>query len=328
MWIKKRRAWDIVPASEATPESVYLSRRQILKAAAAGTGALLLGPSSLLWADDPKKDEGKKDEKPSPYPGRLNQKFKLDRPKTDEKVAATYNNFYEFTTKKSVFEHVDAFKPEPWKLEVTGLCAKPQTFDLDDLRKIDHEERLYRHRCVEAWSMAVPWEGFQLSKFLEKVEPKSEAKYVRFISFHRPEECPGIAQHPEYPFPYFEALTIDEAKNELALLATGIYGKAMPKVHGAPVRTVIPWKYGYKSSKSIVKIELTDFKPETFWHKLAPEEYGFFSNVNPDVPHPRWKQSSERLIGTEERKNTLIYNGYTALVADLYKDMKLEKAGD
>jgi sulfoxide reductase catalytic subunit YedY len=320
MLIRIRKAWDRVPENEATPESVYFSRRELLRAAvAAGTGALILGPSGILRAEDAK----------SPYPSKRNEKYKLDRPISAEAQATGFNNFYEFTTNKgAVKDTVSLFNPEPWKVEVGGLCAKPRTFDLDDLRKFDHEERLYRHRCVETWAMAVPWTGFPIAKLLEKVEPKAEAKFLRFVSFNRPEECPGMKEEAKYPWPYFEGLTMEEAKNELALFVTGIYGKKLPKQNGAPIRVVTPWKYGYKSAKSIVKIELVAAKPETFWHKAYPEEYGFFSNVNPKVPHPRWSQAAERMIGTGVRHDTLPYNGYEDLVAGLYKDMKLEKPGD
>ena len=320
MLIRVRKPWDRVPASEATPESVYLNRRELLRnAVIAGTGALILGPSGLLRAEDVK----------GPYPSKRNETYKLDRPITHEPVATSLNNFYEFTANKgAVKDTVDKFNPEPWKVEVTGLCAKPRTFDLDDLRKFDHEERLYRHRCVETWAMAVPWTGFPIAKLLEKVEPKTEAKYVRFVSFDRKDECPGRAEQTWWPWPYHEGLTIDEAKNELALLVTGFYGKKLPKQNGAPVRVVTPWKYGYKSAKSIVKIELVLEKPETFWHKASPTEYGFFSNVNPKVPHPKWSQAAERMIGTGDRRDTLLYTGYEDRVAGLYPSMKLESPGD
>lgn len=317
MLIRIRKAWDRVPSSEATPESVYLDRRAVLKGAAL---ALVLGPYGMLRAEDVKA---------GPYPSKRNETYKLDRAISAEAMATGLNNFYEFTANKgAVKDTVDKFNPEPWKVEVTGLCAKPRTFDLDDLRKFDHEERLYRHRCVETWAMAVPWTGFPISKLLEKVEPRTEAKYVRFVSFDRKEECPGRNEQTWWPWPYHEGLTIEEAKNELALFVTGLYGKKLPKQNGAPIRVVTPWKYGYKSAKSIVKIELVAEKPETFWHKASPVEYGFFSNVNPKVAHPKWSQAAERMIGTGERRDTLLYNGYEDLVAGLYKGMKLDNPGD
>jgi len=324
MNIRIRKPWEIVPERETTPEAVWLDRRRLLKAAVASSALLAAGPLSSVFADD-KKD--------GPYPSKRNEKYKLDRPLTDEKVAGKFNNFYEFTNEKPAVRFVSGrFKPEPWKVEVTGLCNKPATFDLDDIRKIDHEERLYRHRCVEAWSMAVPWIGFPMAKLLEKVDPTADAKFVRFVSLSRPEEMPGIKDNhdPKYHWPYFEAITIEEAKNELALFVTGIYGKKLPNPHGAPIRAVLPWKYGYKSAKIIVKIELVKDRPETFWHTAYPEEYGFFSNVNPEVPHPRWSQAQEHLLGSpkDEKRATLLYNGYGELVADLYKDMKLTKPGD
>jgi sulfoxide reductase catalytic subunit YedY len=317
MLIRIRKPWEIVPASEATPESVFMNRRELLRAAVASGLVLAAGPFALA------------DDKDGPYPAKRNDKYKLDRNLTDEKTATETSNFWEFTKKKPAVKYVSKkFKPEPWKVEVSGLCNKPATFDIDDLRKFDHEERLYRHRCVEAWSMAVPWIGFPMAKLLEKVDPKAEAKYVRFESLARPEEMPGIKENSDYTFPYYEGLTIEEAKNELALFVTGIYGKKLPNVHGAPIRAVVPWKYGYKGPKIIVKIELVKEKPETFWHKAFPEEYGFFSNVNPEVPHPRWSQAEETMLGTKTKRETLLYNGYGELVADLYKDMKLTKPGD
>jgi sulfoxide reductase catalytic subunit YedY len=317
----RKKAWDLFRESEVTPESAWLSRRALLKAAAASGAVLLAGPLGVSLADDEK----------GPYPSKRNEKYKPERDLTDEKLAATYNNFYEFTTDKAkVHTLTGKFKPEHWKVEVTGLCSKPQTFDLDDLRKIEHEERVYRFRCVEAWAMVVPWTGFPMSKLLEKVEPTSDAKYVRFVTAHRPDEFPGYkaADASGYSWPYFEGLTLEEAKNELAFFATGIYGKKLPKQHGAPIRAVLPWKYGYKGPKSIAKIELVKEKPETFWHKAYPNEYGFFSNVNPEVPHPRWSQAEERLLGKDGKVPTKLYNGYGDFVAALYKDMKLTKPSD
>jgi sulfoxide reductase catalytic subunit YedY len=296
-----REPWEIVGEAEVTPESILLSRRALLAAGVAGAASLALG--RIARAEDAK-------------PAR-NEKFTLDRPLTEESVADQYNNFYELTESKDVYKHVDELVTEPWKVEVAGLCAKPRTFDLDDLRKLDPEERLYRFRCVEAWAMAVPWDGFPLRKLLDKVEPKSEAKFVRFVSVLRPDQLPG-QRASKYSWPYYEALRIDEAVNELAFVATGIYGHALSKQHGAPVRMVVPWKYGYKGAKSIVKIELVAEQPKTFWNDLQPTEYGFHSNVNPKRPHPRWSQASERMIGSGERRPTQLYNGYADLVKSLY----------
>ena len=200
-----------------------------------------------------------------------------------------------------------------------SLVDRPKVYDLDDLvRRMPLEERLYRFRCVEAWAMAVPWTGFPMKALINEVQPKSSARYVRMVTFQRPEQAPGQKSQPWYPWPYFEALTMEEAMNELTLLGTGIYGHALPKQHGAPIRLVAPWKYGFKSIKSIVSIEFTDKQPPTFWNKLAPSEYDFWANVNPNVPHPRWSQATERLISTGERVPSQLYNGYGEYVAHLY----------
>jgi sulfoxide reductase catalytic subunit YedY len=243
----------------------------------------------------------------------------LDRPLTAETSAARYCNFYEFSTGKQVWRQVDPFKPLPWKLEVTGLVAKPRQYDMDDLvHAFPLEERLYRHRCVEAWAMAVPWTGFPLSLLLRKVEPLPAARFVRFVSFYRPQEA-GRQRGRREPWPYTEGLTLAEASHDLAFLATGMYGHALLKQHGAPLRLVVPWKYGFKSAKSIERIELTAERPATFWNTLSPGEYDFEANVNPDVPHPRWSQAHEKMLGTGEIRPTQPYNGYGKWVAQLYK---------
>lgn len=259
--------------------------------------------------------------KRAPYPARRNPEFTLDRPITEEWAATGYNNFYEFDPqdKQAVKDKVGAFVISPWKMEVTGLVHKPRTFDVDDLLNMfPIEERLYRMRCVEAWSMAVPWTGFPFSNLVKAVEPKAEAKYVRFWSASRSKEMPGMRTTPWYPWPYFEGLRMDEAMNPLTMMVTGLYGKPLPKQNGAPVRIVTPWKYGYKSPKSIVKIEFVTKEPPTFWNKLQSSEYGFYSNVNPHKPHPRWSQANEKVIPTMERRPTLLYNGYEKYVAGLY----------
>ena len=230
---------------------------------------------------------------------------------TDERVAATHNNFYELTSGKDAWRHVDRFNTDGWTVEVTGLVSKPRTYSIDELRRLPHEERIYRHRCVEAWSMVVPWSGFPLRKLLLAAEPTHAAKYVKFVSAH-------IKQDPSQPWPYVEGLRIDEAMHDLTLVVTGIYGHPLPKQHGAPVRVVVPWKYGYKSPKSIVRIELTAERPRTFWETLAPVEYPFESNVDPTRPHPRWSQATERLIGTWDVRRTLAFNGYGEQVRGLY----------
>jgi sulfoxide reductase catalytic subunit YedY len=243
----------------------------------------------------------------------------VDRPPTDEVETARYCNFYEFSFDKLVWRHVEGFQPVPWTLEVTGLVARPRSYDLDDLlRAFSLEERVYRHRCVETWAMVVPWTGFPLAELLKKAEPLPEATHVRFVSFDRPDEAPQMRQRRN-PWPYNEGLTLAEATNDLALIATGMYGHPLLKQNGAPVRLVVPWKYGFKSAKSIVRIELTSERPATFWNTLAPHEYGFEANVEPHVPHPRWSQQRERMLGTNEMRATRLYNGYGEWVAHLYR---------
>ncbi|HEX8153497.1 MAG TPA: protein-methionine-sulfoxide reductase catalytic subunit MsrP, partial [Thermoanaerobaculia bacterium] len=283
-----------------------------------------LGATLALTAcatDSPSRDDVAKTIPPAapPYPLPRNPRFTLDRPLTDEIVAATYNNFYELTPRKDVWRRTADFRTDPWRVEVTGLVAKPFTMSVDELlRAMPLEERLYRHRCVEAWSMAVPWSGFPLARLLARAEPRHDARFVRFVSFSDPAQMPGMKEQPWYPWPYYEGLRIEEAMHELTFVATGIYGHALPKQHGAPIRLVVPWKYGYKSPKAIVRIELTGRQPKTFWNDLAPVEYPFLSNVDPAVPHPRWSQATEKLIGTNDVRRTMAFNGYGDLVRALY----------
>ncbi len=330
MLIRIPRGWELTERL-ATPEDVYLNRRKFLRAlGATGLGAIgaLVGcerktqSQSATAPDAPPPPIGL----PAPsatanlYPAKRDERFTLDRSLTDEAVAARYNNFYEFSANKQrVCRLVEPFQTRPWTIEVTGLVKKPQTLDIDDLvRRMPLEERLYRHRCVEAWAMAVPWTGFPIKAFIDLVEPLSSATYMRMVTFNNPEQAVGMADDT-YPWPYFEGLTMAEATNDLALFVTGIYGHELTKQHGAPIRLVTPWKYGYKSIKSIVRVEFTDTQPPTFWSTLVPPEYDFWANVNPAVPHPRWSQESERLIGTGDRRQTLLYNGYGEFVAGLYK---------
>jgi sulfoxide reductase catalytic subunit YedY len=316
--------WNL-PEREATPEKDAVSRRRWLRGTALGVLALgggLAGwwhwfrPGSdheVLASGDftlPGQDL---------YPAAQNKQFAaVDRPLTDEAEAARYTNFYEFSSGKDVWRVIEPFRPLPWTVEVAGLVAKPRTYDIDDLvRAFPLEQRVYRHRCVEAWAMAVPWTGFPLAALLKKAEPLLKARYVRFVSFHNPAQASG-QNHRGQPWPYTEGLTLGEATNELAFVATGMYGHPLRKQHGAPVRLVVPWKYGYKSAKSVVRIELTDKQPATFWNTMVPYEYDFAGNVNPDVPHPRWSQRTERMLGTGERRPTQLYNGYGKWVAKLY----------
>ena len=254
------------------------------------------------------------------YPAKRNERFTLDRPLTEEAVAGRYNNFYEFSpVKDRVWRLIERFETRPWQIEVTGLVARPKVYDLDDLvRRMPLEERLYRFRCVEAWAMAVPWTGFPMKALMDLVQPLSSAKYVRMLTFFKPEQSPEQLDDG-WPWPYFEGLTMAEATNELTLLVTGIYGHELPKQHGAPIRLIVPWKYGFKSIKSIVHLELVEEQPANFWNVLAPHEYDFWANVNPEVTHPRWSQATERMIGTGERRPTLLYNGYGDFVAHLYR---------
>ncbi len=308
MLIKRKRGWEM-PEHLATPEHVFLNRRAILAGmAAAGATALSGGPALA-----------------APYPARRNETYTLDRPLTPEKITGNYNNFYEYGTSKKVASAAEQLKTEPWSVRIDGMVAKEMTLSVDDIvAKIGLEERLYRHRCVEAWSMAVPWTGFSLAKLVALAAPTSAAKFVRFETFNDPKMAPGLAQS-WYPWPYVEGVTMAEAGNDLAFIATGIYGKALPKVFGAPIRLVLPWKYGFKSIKSIVRVSFTDKRPVGMWEQLQASEYGFWANVNPEVPHPRWSQATETFLNTGERVPTQLFNGYGPYVADLYKGLEKER---
>ena len=312
-----RPDWHL-PERLVTSESAVRNRRQfLLQLGFASTGLLAMqgcGNAADAAANAPKAAS-------KLYPPTRNISYDPGWTLTDEKTAATYNNFYEFTTQKDRVHQVTAkFEIDPWAIEIGGLVEKPLKLDARELLELmGVEERVYRFRCVEAWAMIVPWTGFQLSKLLDKVVPKAEAKFVKFVTANKPEQMPGIQRLRGYPWPYTEGLRLDEAMNPLTLVASGIFGKPLPKQHGAPLRIVVPWKYGYKSIKSIVKIELTASQPATLWETLSPEEYPFESNVNPAIPHPRWSQASERLIDTGDRVRTLPFNGYAKQVASLYK---------
>ncbi|HCR71447.1 MAG TPA: protein-methionine-sulfoxide reductase catalytic subunit MsrP [Anaerolineae bacterium] len=304
-----------VKSYEITPKETYFSRRDFIKAAGviAGSAALAAcAPSS------PEESEAQVPVNPA-YVDELG-----DAANTFEEITS-YNNYYEFSTNKEAVKPLsESFNPRPWTVEVYGLVNKPRTFGIDDLLTLfPQEERIYRLRCVEAWSMVIPWQGFPLAGLLNLVEPSSAAQYVRFETVYRPEEMKGQGS-AFYPWPYNEGLRMDEAMNDLAILATGLYGEPMPNQNGAPIRLVVPWKYGFKSIKSIVKIELTSERPNTLWSTVAPNEYGFYANVNPTVDHPRWSQASERRIGELTRRETLMFNGYGEQVADMYADMNLQ----
>ena len=318
-YIKIPKGWEI-PENQVTPESDYIDRRKFIKNLGLGSAGALLFSTSNACAQGSALEKQLEPFRLQTLDVKKNENFTVKRQITDEIVAATYNNYYEFTTSKStVWKRVEKFKTRPWEIEISGLVEKPMTLDVDDLiKQMPIEERIYRFRCVEAWAMVVPWIGFPMKALLEKVRPKAEAKYVRMLTFLDPEMAP---QQNDFslPWPYYEGLTLAEAMNDLTLLTVGIYGHVLPPQHGAPIRLIVPWKYGFKSIKSVVNIELTDKKPRTFWNTLVPREYDFEANVNPKVPHPRWSQASERMIGTGERLRTLIYNGYGDAVAHLYK---------
>src|SRR5215467_11684426 len=318
MHVLRRRGCEI-PESTATPEHLFLNRRAFLTAT--GAAAIALSPELALAqrvADLP-------DPTASLYPVKRNEKYMLDRPVTDEKINTNYNNFYEFSSTKTVARAAQALKLRPWTVKLDGMVEKEQTLDIDDLiKKVTLEERLYRHRCVEAWSMAIPWSGFPMARLVELAKPLSSAKYVRMETFLDPAVAPGQKQS-WYPWPYVEGLTMAEATNDLAFLVTGAYGKPVSKQQGAPLRLAVPWKYGFKSIKSIVRFNFTDQRPKSYWEALQASEYGFWANVNPQVPHPRWSQATEELIGLDERRPTLLFNGYGDHVAHLYKGLEKER---
>ena len=308
-----KNVWD-VKDNQTTPEHIFKSRRQVLQNLAGGSIALA-GLASLPTAVFGNTN--------SFYPATNNSLYKVNREITEEKLATTYTNFYEFGSSKNIWRRAALLKTKPWMLTIDGLVEKPVTIDIRDLlKKVGGiEERVYRFRCVEAWSMTVPWSGFALNKILSLVKPKTSAKFLRFETFFDPDVAPGQKQK-WYPWPYVEGITIDEAKNDLSFFATGIYGKEMPNQNGAPLRLVLPWKYGFKSIKSLVKISFVDKKPMGMWEKIAPLEYGFWANVNPNVSHPRWSQTTEQQLGVDGRVPTMIYNGYGSQVANMYDSLE------
>jgi sulfoxide reductase catalytic subunit YedY len=325
MLIKRNPGWRL-PESQATPEAVYLDRRRLLQTMGFGAGLLattglattaVMGRHAALAADAP-------DPTADLYPAKQNPRYTLDRALTPEKDVTTYNNFYEFGSDKDIWEAAQELQIRPWTVKFEGMVEQEREVDIDTLiRAMPLEERLYRHRCVEAWSMAVPWTGFPLKALIDYAKPTGSAKYVRMETFQN-DTAPGFAQ-TFYPWPYVEGLTMAEATNELAFMVTGLYGKPVAKQDGAPLRLVTPWKYGFKSIKSIIRISFTDERPVSFWEQLQSSEYGFWANVNPEVPHPRWSQAMERVLGTGDRVPTLLYNGYGEYVADLYKGLESER---
>lgn len=311
-------SWHL-PDTALTTETDYLRRRDFLRLAGLGAVGMALFPESLIGAS-------------AGFPDSLNPAFKLDGVKlTPEDSVTSYNNFYEWGFSKDEPKQLanKGWNTESWKIEISGLCDHPGRLEVNELIKTigGIERRNYRHRCVEAWSMVIPWDGIPLAKVIDLAQPKPEAKYVKFTSFYDPQNCPG-QRSKDFPWPYVEGLTISEGQNELAFLATGLYGKPLRNQNGAPIRLVVPWKYGFKSAKSIVKIEFVTEQPKTTWALLAPNEYGFYANVNPGVDHPRWSQASERVIGAgffSGKQPTLMFNGYEKQVAHLYTGLDLRK---
>ena len=298
MRIIRRRGWEIAE-SQVTPESVALNRRAVM----GGTAALLAAGPAMA---DP------------------NPKYEAGRALTDEKSATTYNNYYEFSESKNLWRAAQAMKTSPWTIEIAGLVKQPRKIAYEDLLKqVSLQERIYRHRCVEAWAMTVPWTGFPMTDLLKLAEPLGSAKYVAFETA-QDKAMPGLGT-PLYPWPYVDGLAIDEAANELAFITTGMYGKPLPPQNGGPIRMTTPWKYGFKQVKSLVKITFTEKRPTCFWQEINAREYGFWANVNPDVSHPRWSQAHERLLGSDEMVPTKLFNGYADFVADLYSGRKGEK---
>ena len=316
MQIHKPRSWELSD-SALTPEADYLRRREFLRTFGLALAATAFLPSAVRAAT-------------AGFPDSLNPAFKLGVKLTPYDLVTSYNNYEWGLSKEEPKELANkGWKTEPWSIEIGGLCAKPGKYDVNDLVKMmgGIEQRNYRHRCVEAWSMVVPWDGFPLARLVALAEPKSETKYVQFTTFFDPAVCPG-QRSKSFPWPYTEGLTLAEANHELAFLATGIYRKSLLNQNGAPIRLVVPWKYGFKCAKSLARIDFVSDQPKTLWNQMAPNEYGFYANVNPEVDHPRWSQKTERVIGGgffSGKQPTLKFNGYEKEVAALYTGMDLRK---
>ena len=307
MHIMRRRGWEL-PERMVTPESLVLNRRGAL-AGAGLLASLAAMPATAQTSATPP----------------LDPKYQPGRALTSEKAATTYNNYYEFSESKNLWQAAQGLKQRPGTIELGGEMKQPRTIGIDDLLKqVQLEERVYRHRCVEAWAMTVPWTGFPLSQLLKIAEPLGSAKYVVFQTLQDEKQMPGL-DSPFYPWPYIEGLTMDEAGNDMAFISTGLFGKPLPPQNGGPIRLTVPWKYGFKSAKALVKITFTEKRPVNFWQAIQPAEYGFWANVNPAVSHPRWSQAHERLIGTDQTVPTQIYNGYGEFVASLYTNRTNEK---
>ena len=316
----KKRAWDTIPSSDITPEEIYFNRREFLaRAGLLGVAAAALTPDGVAAAI-----RGARAQRGQEVPLRVGAD--LQDEVSPEEVVTGWNNFYEFGTgKEDPARYSGDFEPSPWSVEITGEVANPGVYDLDDLvRPGEIEDRIYRLRCVEAWSLTVPWRGFPLRNLISRLEPTSRAKFVAFETVYRPDQMPGLRRNV-LDWPYVEGLRIDEAANELAFMATGVYGKDLPNQNGAPLRLVVPWKYGFKSIKSIARIHFQEEMPPTSWNLSQPREYGFYANVNPNVDHPRWSQASHRVLPGIRRTDTLMFNGYAEQVAHLYAGMDLAR---
>ncbi len=316
-----------VPSQRITPPEIFFNRRKFMSAFGMG---ILATPMAVCAAGATQRPQSSildlPFQRPDVFPADRNAAFDVPaaverKDLTPREVAGQHNNFYEFLSGRGgpVWQFCGDFEVEPWQVEVTGECNNPMTLDLDDLFAFDHEERVYHFRCVERWAMNVPWSGFPLSRLIERAEPNDRAQFVKFYTIRADSQMPGLTSSPWYPWPYQEALRLDEAMNELAMVVTGVYGEPLPRQHGSPIRIAVPWKYGYKSPKSIVKIEFVRDEPSTFWQVQA-HEYGFLSNINPNIPHPRWPQNISFWLDTEEPFQTPIFNGYDEYVADLYPD--------
>ena len=311
-FFKKNESWKI-SENEVTSEEKFLNRRAILKPLL----SLTISPFLISFPSHQSHSGVGYS-----FTSKINKKYIIDRKITEERFATTYTNFYEFGSSKNIWRRAGKLVTNPWLIEIDGLVKKPKKYDIRDFIRVlgGEEERVYRFRCVEAWSMTVPWMGISFQKLLSLVEPKKDAKFVRFETFFNPDVAPGQKQK-WYPWPYTEGISIEEAKNDLTFLATGIYGKNLPNQNGSPIRLILPWKYGFKSIKSIVKISFVKDRPIGLWEKLAPKEYGFWANVNPNIPHPRWSQEYEKILGSTKTRKTLIFNGYEREVSYLYKSL-------
>ncbi len=317
MLLKVKRGWEL-PENAATDESVYVNRRALMK----GLGAGVIAAPSLLASMKSAHSAIEEDPTAKLYPVDRNEKYKGERPLDEEEKVLAYNNFYEFGSHKYISSAAQAMPLRPWTVTIDGLVEEPMQIDFDSLiGKVQLEERVYRHRCVERWAMTVPWSGFTMDQLVKIARPKSDAKYIMMKTLADESSMPGL-KAGWFPWPYTEGVRIDEAMNELTFLATGLYGKPVPKQNGAPLRLVLPWKYGFKSIKSIVSFTFTSEQPVGFWEELQAKEYGFWANVNPEVSHPRWSQAYEELLSSRERIKTRVYNGYGEYVAHMYDGME------